>query len=109
MITKRPIQSSADPKDHRPWFRFTIDEQQQQASFTEASGPVKKAKHTVPLKCKKGREDAVHVLLLTLEGEYIFVPEDELSGDYYAHLAWYYPDTDTWHILDFQENGHGND
>lgn len=50
---------------------------------------------------RQNYEDEIHVVAVTIDGEVDFVPHSEQRLEYYAHLAWYDPKTQTWDVLDF--------
>lgn len=47
--------------------------------------------------------DEVHVLAQTFDGELEFVPLSKQRPEYYAHLAWFEPDTGEWTALEFHD------
>lgn len=107
MIHKERIGSNRSGK--YPWFEVDIDELLMECSFREAIGVSvdkreKLKKDKKPLKLKLTKSTEVHVLAVTLDGGYEFVPASEQRPAYYAHVAWYNPVTQEWKVLDFQED-----
>lgn len=48
--------------------------------------------------------EEIHILAVTLDGEYEFVPVSRQRPEYYAHLGWYDPSTKEWTILQFVQD-----
>ena len=109
-VLRKTIKSITSIDNPKPWFEVDINEdgilvtagncgchECPQIARMPANNDIVKAHpnpetHVVP-----------GVFGLDLDDVYQFVPLSELAVDWTAHLAWYYPDTDSWLCLEFQE------
>lgn len=110
------INSVKDPDDPHPWFDFEL-RSDLRAEIREATGLsaaawtdaatsdeqvlVDDSAHSLAISAEKPMEE--HVLAVTTEGEIDFVPRSEQRAVYYAHLAWYDPETDELDVLEFAD------
>lgn len=112
------VNSDPDPDNGMPWFDFDIDNASMSVTFAEANGlsnyPDAADNASVdhlppnsshPLSLSDTKPGETHVLIVALDGSLEFIPQSEEGGDYYAHLAWYYPSSDTWDIFNFVDGG----
>lgn len=110
------IESSSDPSNGLPWFKFDVDTVDMSVGFSKANGlanfPDAAAgadlDHLPPnsrhsLKLSTDKPDEVHVLAVALDGTLEFVPVSEQREVYYAHLAWYDPSTGNADAMEFVE------
>lgn len=108
------IRSSSAERNAKPWFRFTIMDGLK-VRFDAANGlgafdgsDVSDLAHLLgarDLALSSEKPGETHVLAVTLDGQVDFTPESEQQPEYYAHLAWYDPETDSWTRLNFVEGG----
>lgn len=118
------ITSSDNPNNPFPWADLEINDnslsvgvkafngleayqrikmrQQGQSLTPTMAQKFKKNPETLNLRLKNPSER--HVLAVTEEGEYEFVPFSQQRLIYYAHLAWYTPTTGEWEVLKFENN-----
>ena len=117
-IVWKQIKSSSDPDDPRPWaemaasllgdgqVQITLSKINGLAASSEVSADTAKEQalcQTYTFQLTSGKEDQLHFLIVTFDGDLKWVPQDELPSVCYAHLAWYDPSTDTLTALQFTE------
>lgn len=111
------IESNSNPDDPRPWFdgdlrsdlRAEINDINglSAAEWTTASDEtetslVEESAHSLTISEEKPME--THVLAITTDGDVELVPESDQRASYYAHLAWYDPETDEIEALTFRDS-----
>lgn len=106
------IRSSSSPDSPKPWFEFTVMNGLK-VRFNAANGLGKFAEGDASdlahllgvrkLALSSEKPEERHVLAVDLEGDVDFVPVSEQRATYYAHLAWYEPQSDEWEVLEFRE------
>ena len=110
-VKRIPIISDARVETSFPWFDLEIDGTGRlrinDANGLSATRPETRAKE-IALKKRfpafvvaPDVMNEQHVLAITLNGDLEFVPFSKQRPEYYAHLGWYDPSTDTWELLQF--------
>ena len=110
------VASSPDPETAFPWFEYELDTARRQIRFTRANGlsaflhkhDVQEMENAflhrwIQLNVDPKHKNEVHTLIVTVEGEILFVPEHLQPFFSYAHILWYHPKQKEWHQIQFAE------
>ena len=117
-VTRIPIRSHSAVTSTRPWVDFDVNETSKMLTIHDfnglsASGKVSRQKEVGMRKSQMLLLHPLaltewHVLAITLDGTIEFVPFSQQRPEYYAHLGVYKPESNTWELLQFIDEGDPN-
>jgi len=115
-VIRKPIRSRHTIDEPRPWFEIDINddgilvtsgncgcEERPQTERFPMNQEIAAARTIIDVETGEPCDSCTNawVFGLDLDGVYQLLPQAELNVDWLAHLAWYYPDTDSWLCLEF--------